>query len=186
MLVRNKKNNGILVGVIAFLFVLIVGVTIAVIAISTSKSGDSGSTTTDTNGTTDSNVKQNPDEGDSDDPDVSGDDPTNDDLNKRANVLKIDINQASVSGDTMSIRTNINQYLTDGTCELNLTGPQNQKYQTATQIIANSDASSTCNGFDIDLQQIEKKRDNRYGKWTIELKVTSDKKSGTAKKEITI
>lgn len=81
------------------------------------------------------------------------------------------ITYSAVAGGKLIIRTNINQSVSSGTCELTLS--QNSKLVTKTSDIALNPSSSTCQGFDIPVTELGS------GKWDISIKLSGDNKSGT-------
>lgn len=68
------------------------------------------------------------------------------------------------------IRVSIDQYLTDGTCELVLSGPSSY---TATAPVAPEASTSTCQGFDIPLSALTP------GEYDIRINITSGSLAGT-------
>lgn len=58
------------------------------------------------------------------------------------------VNYINADGDKVVIRTSIDQYLEDGTCELVLIQNEETVYQEAVDII-NDATTSTCKGFDV-------------------------------------
>ena len=80
------------------------------------------------------------------------------------------ITYAGVNSANFIIRTSIDQYLADGTCELSLTGPTS--YSAATLVIPEA-STSTCQGFDIPLSDLSS------GEYNIQINITSGSLSGT-------
>ena len=76
-----------------------------------------------------------------------GDDPN------EAEELTGAVTYAGVSGDVLMIRTNIDQYLSDGKCELTLTRGGATIYNSIANIIS-SVATSTCDGFDVPVAEL--------------------------------
>ena len=89
------------------------------------------------------------------------------------NSLTGTINYSSVvEGETLVIRATINQRPSDGSCQLTLTNKATgQTVVKSANIIANP-SSSTCNGFDIPVSQLES------GSWNITIDLTSGNKNG--------
>ena len=76
-----------------------------------------------------------------------GDDPN------EAEELTGAVTYAGVSGDALMIRTNIDQYLSDGKCELTLMRSGATIYSSIANIIS-SVATSTCDGFDVPVAEL--------------------------------
>ncbi len=81
------------------------------------------------------------------------------------------ITYTGTSGDTLIIRVNIDQFITDGICTLNLTG-SNTSYVEAARVI-DAASTSTCEGFNVPLSLINDKNVQ------ISIEVKSDGKQGT-------
>lgn len=174
--VRNKKSNRILIGVVIFMFVALLSVMIVVITLNATRSSyvdnsDTGNTNTPTK-----------DEGGDEEADEDGEPSGEPD----DNTITGQIDYRSLARDTLQIRTTINESLSDGTCSLTLTGPNGQEYKTTSRIMSNSSSTSTCNGFDIDMNQIEKDDELRAGKWTIVIDLSSGGKTGQVISDITM
>lgn len=174
--VRNKKSNRILIGVVAFMFVALLSVMIVVITLNATRSSyvdnsDTGNTNTPTK-----------DEGGDEEADEDGEPSGEPD----GNTITGQIDYRSLARDTLQIRTTINESLSDGTCSLTLTGPNGQEYKATSRIMSNSSSTSTCNGFDIDMNQIEKDDELRAGKWTIVIDLSSGGKTGQVIGDITM
>lgn len=174
--VRNKKSNRILIGVVIFMFVALLSVMIVVITLNATRSSYvDNSDTGDTNAPT-------KDEGGDEEADKDGEPGGEPD----DNTITGQIDYRSLARDTLQIRTTINESLSDGTCSLTLTGPNGQEYKTTSRIMSNSSSTSTCNGFDIDMNQIEKDDELRAGKWTIVIDLSSGGKTGQVISDITM
>lgn len=174
--VRNKKSSRILIGVVIFMFVALLSVMIVVITLNATRSSyvdnsDTGNTNTPTK-----------DEGSDEEADKDGES----DGEPDDNTITGQIDYRSLARDTLQIRTTINESLSDGTCSLTLTGPNGQEYKTTSRIMSNSSSTSTCNGFDIDMNQVEKDDELRAGKWTIVIDLSSGGKTGQVIGDITM
>lgn len=174
--VRNKKSNRILIGVVIFMFVALLSVMIVVITLNATRSSYVNNSDTDNTNT------PTKDEGGDEEADKDGETggETDDD------TITGQIDYRSLARDTLQIRTTINESLSDGTCSLILTGPNGQEYTTTSRIMSNSSSTSTCNGFDIDMNQIEKDDELRAGKWTIVIDLSSGGKTGQVISDITM
>ncbi|MDR0955771.1 MAG: hypothetical protein LBM73_01435 [Candidatus Nomurabacteria bacterium] len=86
--------------------------------------------------------------------------------NSTSNNLNVVINQANVSGGTLSIRVTIDQLLGSGTCTLTA-----GNYTATADVVANPQSSS-CQGFDVPTSQISGH--------SFTVKVVSGQKSGSA------
>ena len=190
--VRNKKSNRVLIGVIIFMFIALLAVTIAVIVISANRSSrrqnnDEIVTNTTDDEQSDDQVAQGED-GDQpadDETPAPGDETGNGEGEKKEVTGAIDYR--GMVGNTLQIHTTINQSLSDGTCSLTLVGPNGQQYKATAQIIPNSAAStSTCNGFDVNMDQVEKKMELRAGKWTITIDLSTSEYTGQLTSEISL
>ena len=187
--VRNKKSNRVLIGVIIFMFVALLIVTIAVIVISGRKAQQEiGTNPTEQQ----SDEEQNSDDEDEDkeenngsnggeNGEISGEVDEND-----KNKITGNIDYRALVGDTLSIRTTINELFNDGTCSLTITGPHEQVYKLTDKIIPNSASTSTCVGFDINMDLIEKDEEQRAGKWTITIDLASGGRTGQLVSEMTL
>lgn len=84
------------------------------------------------------------------------------------------ITYSDVSEGTLLIRTNIDQYLTSGTCDLKMvsTSIPGVSY-TATVNLVPSVSSSTCDGFDYPVAEL------RSGNYELTIDIKSGEKSGT-------
>lgn len=174
--VRNKKSNRILIGVVAFMFVALLSVTIAVIILNATRSSYINNSDADNVNTS---TKDGADDEETDKDGESDDAPDDDTITGQ-------IDYRSLARDTLQIRTTINESLSDGTCSLTLTGPNGQEYKTTSRIMSNSSSTSTCNGFDIDMNQIEKDDELRAGKWTITIDLSSVDRTGQIVGDITM
>lgn len=84
------------------------------------------------------------------------------------------ITYSDVSDGSLMIRTNIDQYLTSGTCELKMVSNTISGVSyTQTVNLVPSVSSSTCDGFDYPVAEL------RSGNYSITIKLTSGEKSGT-------
>lgn len=97
----------------------------------------------------------------------------------QSTIFSITITSAGIHGDLLQIRAVVNGAISnDGVCDLTLTGPSGTIEKTAkTYALA---SYSTCQGFDINRTGLSP------GKWTINLTVTIDGETATAKSEVTI
>ena len=187
--VRNKKSNRVLIGVIIFMFVALLIVTIAVIVISgrkaqqeigtnpTEQQSDEEQNSDDEDGDKEENNESNSGENG----EISGEIDENDE-----NKITGNIDYRALVGDTLSIRTTINELFNDGTCSLTITGPHEQVYKLTDKIIPNSASTSTCVGFDINMDLVEKDEERRAGKWTITIDLASGGRSGQLVSEMTL
>lgn len=174
--VRNKKSNRILIGVVVFMFVALLSVMIVVITLNATRSSYVNNSDTDN-----TNTPTKDDGGDEEaDKDSESGGETDDD------TITGQIDYRSLARDTLQIRTTINESLSDGTCSLILAGPNGQEYKTTSRIMSNSSSTSTCNGFDIDMNQVEKDDELRAGKWTITIDLSSGGKTGQVISDITM
>ena len=187
--VRNKKSNRVLIGVIIFMFVALLIVTIAVIVISgrkaqqeigtnpTEQQSDEEQNSDDEDGDKEENNESNSGENG----EISGEIDENDE-----NKITGNIDYRALVGDTLSIRTTINELFNDGTCSLTITGPHEQVYKLTDKIIPNSASTSTCVGFDINMGLVEKDEEQRAGKWTITIDLASGGRTGQLVSEMTL
>lgn len=187
--VRNKKSNRVLIGVIIFMFVALLIVTIAVIVISgrkaqqeigtnpTEQQSDEEQNSDDEDGDKEENNESNSGENG----EISGEVDENDE-----NKITGNIDYRALVGDTLSIRTTISELFNDGTCSLTITGPHEQVYKLTDKIIPNSASTSTCVGFDINMDLVEKDEEQRAGKWTITIDLASGGRTGQLVSEMTL
>ena len=94
-------------------------------------------------------------------------------------TVSLDITAASVDAQTLMIRTMIGYVTSEGTCTLNMTGPNGATYSASAQIQAGSSTSS-CKGFDIPTSSL------KSGAWTINILFENNDTTGSATKNITI
>lgn len=87
------------------------------------------------------------------------------------------ITYAAVSGDNLIIRVNIDQYLDGGSCELSLS-QGGVKYSDTANI--SSVTTATCEGFNVLVGELE------AGNYQIEIKISSDGRTGIIKGEVNI
>lgn len=181
--VRNKRNNRILIGIIIFAFIALLVVTIAVIAISANdsrKSGNSQSTTTSDDSSDGGDNGQSSSNSSSTSPDDDSDEETDD------NEITGSIDYRGLVGDTLRIQTTIDGSYSDGTCVLTLNGPNEQSYTSTVRMMSISSSSSTCNGFDINMDAVEDDDELRSGKWTITIDLSSGGKTGQLTDEMSL
>ena len=81
------------------------------------------------------------------------------------------INYSAVAGNTLIIRTTINQMVSSGFCEITLSN--GSKRVTKSSGLVQNPSSSTCQGFDIPTSELG------AGNWNISIKVSGDGKTGT-------
>lgn len=89
------------------------------------------------------------------------------------------ITYAGVSGDNLMIRVNIDQYLTGGTCKLNL-GPNGSSVYNTIANVVDSASTSTCEGFNVPLSSLPS------GKLNIVINIESNGKTGVIAGEANI
>ena len=87
------------------------------------------------------------------------------------NKITGNIDYRALVGDTLSIRTTINELFNDGTCILTITGPHEQVYKL-------TDALSQ--------SLVEKDEEQRAGKWTITIDLASGGRTGQLVSEMTL
>lgn len=193
---KKKKSFKAIIGVTIFIFVVLLVTLITVIVISAQK-GD------------DYKVKKTPvakqakkpkpkkesddEEGANDDADPNkpaenNNDPNNPKTNKKRKKtpkpIKGKIDNTSLVNGSLQVRVTINEVINDGTCELALVGPREQKYNNTTQIIANSSTTSICNGFDVLINDVERDRDKQTGKWSVTVNLSTKTRQGKLTGEI--
>lgn len=106
-------------------------------------------------------------------PQYSGDDP-----NKSETLTGV-VSYAGVVGDKLIVRLNIDQYLTDGSCKLNLIKDNTTIYNIVVGV-ETSVATSTCKGFEVPVAELSK------GDLKIEIDLNSGDKYGKILGEVTI
>ena len=87
------------------------------------------------------------------------------------------ITYAGVSGGTLRIRVNIDQYLSGGTCELGLITDGGKVYSTSVGV-ADSASTATCQGFDVPTSGLP------AGDYRIQVVISSGNKTGTILGEV--
>lgn len=189
---KKKKSFKAIIGVTIFIFVVLLATLITVIVISAQK-GD------------DYKVKKTPlakqakkpkpkkepddeeevnDDADPNKPAKNNNDPNNPKTTKKPKPIKGKIDNTSLVNGSLQVRVTINEVINDGTCELALVGPREQKYNNTTQIIANSSTTSICNGFDVLINDVEQDRDKQTGKWLVTVNLSTKTRQGKLTSEI--
>ena len=103
---------------------------------------------------------------------------TGDDPNSLDELTGV-VSYAGVNGQALMIRVNIDQYLTEGTCELTLTRGGSIIYSDTAAIVGSA-STATCQGFDILTSELGE------GNVEININVTADGKRGTIRGEANI
>ena len=85
---------------------------------------------------------------------------------------------ANKNGENLSIRINIDQYLSNGTCTLHLENGSKTIKRSASIIPTAS--TSSCEGFDVPLSELYS------GNWGIIIELSSDEKTGEIKGDVSI
>lgn len=193
---KKKKSFKAIIGVTIFIFVVLLATLITVIVISAQK-GD------------DYKVKKTPlakqakkpkpkkepddeeeanDDADPNKPAENNNDPNNPKTTKKRKKtpkpIKGKIDNTSLVNGSLQVRVTINEVINDGTCELALVGPREQKYNNTTQIIPNSSTTSICNGFDVLINDVEQDRDKQTGKWSVTVNLSTKTRQGKLTGEI--
>lgn len=204
MKIQEKKNKGILIGVIIFIILVALGIAGAVFYFnsdmvkvktnqpeqqdekSDSDKSDKSSDQDEDSDNAEQKTETTNNDNDSVEEGKTGnqDAPAQEAVNSSPTLTGV-INYKSVVNNTLQIRTTINQYLSEGTCALTLNGPNGQVYSTNVNIIANP-SSSTCAGFDIPLDLIQTDQDKRRGEWTINIHLTSGTRAGDLQDKISL
>lgn len=97
----------------------------------------------------------------------------------KSNDLTGVITYAGVSGANLVVRVNIDQYLSDGSCNLSLLSNGNAVYGDTTKIVASA-STATCEGFDVPVSEIGP------GSYGIVINLSSGDKIGVIKGEVDI
>ncbi len=191
---KKKKSFKAIIGVTIFIFVVLLATLITVIVISAQKGDDYKVKKTPTaKQTKKPKPKKEPDDeeetDDKDDPNKPGEqkDPNNTGAKKKKKTpkpIKGKIDNTSLVNGSLQVRVTINEVINDGTCELSLVGPREQKYNNTTQIIANSSTTSICNGFDVLINDVERDRDKQTGKWSVTVNLSTKTRQGKLTGEI--
>ncbi|MBB1556432.1 hypothetical protein HG443_001495 [Candidatus Saccharibacteria bacterium] len=191
---KKKKSFKAIIGVTIFIFVVLLATLITVIVISAQKGDDyKVKKTPAAKQTKKPKPKKEPDDeeetDDKDAPNKPGEqkDPNNTGAKKKKKTLKPikgKIDNTSLVNGSLQVRVTINEVINDGTCELSLVGPREQKYSNTTQIIANSSTTSICNGFDVLINDVERDRDKQTGKWSVTVNLSTKTRQGKLTGEI--
>ena len=191
---KKKKSFKAIIGVTIFIFVVLLATLITVIVISVQKGDDyKVKKTPVAKQAKKPKPKKEPDDeeetDDKDTPNKPGEqkDPNNTEAKKRKKTpkpIKGKIDNTSLVNGSLQVRVTINEVINDGTCELSLVGPREQKYSNTTQIIANSSTTSICNGFDVLVNDIERDRDKQTGKWLVTVNLSTKTRQGKLTGEI--
>lgn len=173
--VRDKKPKWVLTGVIVFVSIALLVVIIAIVAISVSRnqSGNNYEEEIIVDSSRDSDVSTGGSSTGTDDDESNGE-------------IKGTIDYRSLVGETLQIRTTIDGVLDNGICALTIVGPNKQEYKSTVKAIKNTDTTSTCNGFDVDMARLEKEKELRAGKWTITINLTDGDRTGQMTSEMTL
>jgi len=193
---KKKKSFKAIIGVTIFIFVVLLATLITVIVISAQKGDDYKvkKTPVAKQAKKPKPKKESDDEEETDDKDdpnkpaENNNDPNNPKTNKKRKKtpkpIKGKIDNTSLVNGSLQVRVTINEVINDGTCELALVGPREQKYSNTTQIIANSSTTSICNGFDVLVNDIERDRDKQTGKWSVTVNLSTKTRQGKLTGEI--
>ena len=193
---KKKKSFKAIIGVTIFIFVVLLATLITVIVISAQKGDDYKvkKTPVAKQAKKPKPKKESDDEeetDDKDDPNKPGEnnnDPNNPKTTKKEKKtpkpIKGKIDNTSLVNGSLQVRVTINEVINDGTCELALVGPREQKYNNTTQIIANSSTTSICNGFDVLINDVERDRDKQTGKWLVTVNLSTKTRQGKLTGEI--
>lgn len=193
---KKKKSFKAIIGVTIFIFVVLLATLITVIVISAQKGDDYKvkKTPVAKQAKKPKPKKESDDEEETDDKDdpnkpaENNNDPNNPKTNKKRKKtpkpIKGKIDNTSLVNGSLQVRVTINEVINDGTCELALVGPREQKYSNTTQIIANSSTTSICNGFDVLINDVERDRDKQTGKWSVTVNLSTKTRQGKLTGEI--
>lgn len=193
---KKKKSFKAIIGVTIFIFVVLLATLITVIVIGAQKGDDYKVKKTPVA----KQAKKPKPKQESDDEEEANDDTdpnkpaeNNNDPNnpktikkkkKTPKPIKGKIDNTSLVNGSLQVRVTINEVINDGTCELALVGPREQKYNNTTQIIANSSTTSICNGFDVLINDVERDRDKQTGKWLVTVNLSTKTRQGKLTSEI--
>lgn len=193
---KKKKSFKAIIGVTIFIFVVLLATLITVIVISAQKGDDYKvkKTPLAKQAKKPKPKKESDDEEETDDKDdpnkpaENNNDPNNPKTTKKRKKtpkpIKGKIDNTSLVNGSLQVRVTINEVINDGTCELALVGPREQKYNNTTQIIANSSTTSICNGFDVLINDVERDRDKQTGKWLVTVNLSTKTRHGKLTSEI--
>jgi|GEM_PF-1047475 hypothetical protein len=193
---KKKKSFKAIIGVTIFIFVVLLATLITVIVISAQKGDDyKVKKTPVAKQAKKPKPKKEPDDeeeanndADPNKPAENNNDPNNPKTTKKKKKtpkpIKGKIDNTSLVNGSLQVRVTINEVINDGTCELVLVGPREQKYNNTTQIIANSSTTSICNGFDVLINDVERDRDKQTGKWSVTVNLSTKTRQGKLTGEI--
>ena len=193
---KKKKSFKAIIGVTIFIFVVLLATLITVIVISAQKGDDYNvkKTPVAKQAKKPKPKKESDDEEETDDKDdpnkpaENNNDPNNPKTTKKKKKtpkpIKGKIDNTSLVNGSLQVRVTINEVINDGTCELALVGPREQKYNNTTQIIPNSSTTSICNGFDVLINDVEQDRDKQTGKWLVTVNLSTKTRHGKLTGEI--
>lgn len=193
---KKKKSFKAIIGVTIFIFVVLLATLITVIVISAQKGDDYKvkKTPVAKQAKKPKPKKESDDEEEANDdadpnkPAENNNDPNNPKTTKKKKKtpkpIKGKIDNTSLVNGSLQVRVTINEVINDGTCELALVGPREQKYNNTTQIIANSSTTSICNGFDVLINDVERDRDKQTGKWLVTVNLSTKTRQGKLTSEI--
>ena len=193
---KKKKSFKAIIGVTIFIFVVLLATLITVIVISAQKGDDYKvkKTSVAKQAKKPKPKKESDDEEEANDdadpnkPAENNNDPNNPKTTKKKKKtpkpIKGKIDNTSLVNGSLQVRVTINEVINDGTCELALVGPREQKYNNTTQIIANSSTTSICNGFDVLINDVEQDRDKQTGKWLVTVNLSTKTRQGKLTGEI--
>lgn len=193
---KKKKSFKAIIGVTIFIFVVLLATLITVIVISAQKGDDYKvkKTPVAKQAKKPKPKKESDDEEEANDdadpnkPAENNNDPNNPKATKKEKKtpkpIKGKIDNTSLVNGSLQVRVTINEVINDGTCELALVGPREQKYNNTTQIIPNSSTTSICNGFDVLINDVEQDRDKQTGKWLVTVNLSTKTRQGKLTSEI--
>lgn len=201
MQIKKKNNKKIILIVIIAILLIAGGVTAAVVVHNNQQSQKTEQSDEDSKNKKGGN--NNPSDKDDDSKDAQSDNndsQSNKDSNQsvtddktppryeggsvqNSDTLTGSVNSVSIANSTMVIRVTIDQLVNDsnGTCSLNLAGPNGQTYAEQAKMIDNPQ-TSTCYGWDIPTSKLG----FTNGTWKVTVHLSGGGKTGTLTKEINL
>ena len=173
MLNKNKKAITIIV-VVSFVIALSVSLLLFI------KINDNNDKNNETSSQEVDLIENNEKDGDRGDLDLSQKTPVQNEGENPNNLAELTgiITSVRVVDNNLIIRTSIDQYISSGTCKLEMNNGDNS-FSDEVEIIPLV-STSTCDGFDILTKNLSS------GKWNIKIKISSENKNGIMEKEVEI
>lgn len=185
----NKRSNLVLKIVVVFAIVLIIAVLVGLLITTTNVNRNSARRRNEAAETSATEDKKN----DEQDKINKARDEAADEAQKMtdeeaaANPIEGAITYTGQVGDTLQVRAQADEPLDGGTCILTLTNPKGERaYSQSVKMMIKDAKTATCNGFDVDMDDVTPDDDERAGTWTIGVELQFYKRRGQLTSQLTL